>query len=170
MIRVLLLTEESVFDLGTSAGKCWPVIAVFQLKHIRLKYSFIFIYLFIFCVWIGLLRLFYVVSCVVRAVDEFDFRIVINRKLDKWRPVESHAVFENRVFDRICVWYPTIIIMSVKGLYPRCMSTSCSWVMGITNVVTSFCFFQFNTSDSSLLIILVVMLSFFSVSVHLQLS
>ena len=40
--------------------------------------------------------------------------------------------------------------------------------MGVTNVVAGFCFLQCSTSDSSLLIIVVVMLSCFSISVLLS--
>jgi hypothetical protein len=44
---------------------------------------------------------------VVRAVHEFDFRLVINEHLtngDQWK--EGHAVIETHVFDRIYMFSP----------------------------------------------------------------
>jgi len=35
--------------------------------------------------------IFSVVSCVIRDVHKFDFRLVINEALNKWRPVERRA-------------------------------------------------------------------------------
>jgi hypothetical protein len=45
-----------------------------------------------------------VLFSVARAVNKFDFRLVINETPNKWRPVEDRAVIETRVFDRISVF------------------------------------------------------------------
>lgn len=38
--------------------------------------------------------LFCVVSCIVRSVHEFDFRLVINRTTDKWLPLDSDEAID----------------------------------------------------------------------------
>jgi hypothetical protein len=60
-----------------------------------------------------ILQLFSLVSCVLRDVHKFDFRLIINKKL-------CHLVVETRGFDKICVFYPTIFVACVRGLYPGC--------------------------------------------------
>ena len=62
-----------------------------------------------------IIRLFFVVICVVTAAHKFDFRLFLNEITngDGWK--EVHAVTETR---SMC--FPPIVVSSVKGHYPRC--------------------------------------------------
>jgi hypothetical protein len=60
----------------------------------------------VFCAF-KITHLFSVVLYLVRAVYEFDFRLVIKDKPNNWRPVESRSCnntkLEIHVFDMICM-------------------------------------------------------------------
>ena len=51
-------------------------------------------------------QLFSVASCVVRVTHKVDFRIVANKKRQKWRPVYvkelRHAATDIHVFGKVC--------------------------------------------------------------------
>jgi hypothetical protein len=54
----------------------------------------------------------------VRAVDKFDFRLVMKEASRKRRPIKKHALIKTHVFRKIYMFTPTVIT-TVK-LYPCC--------------------------------------------------
>jgi len=61
--------------------------------------------------------LFSAVFCLVTVVHKFGFRLVINEKPDKWRPVaKGLTAIQTHVF------FPLNVVASEKGLYPRSAS------------------------------------------------
>jgi hypothetical protein len=60
-------------------------------------------------------KLFPAMYCVVRAVHEFDFRLVTNEAYNKWRPVERRSCSDEiHVPDWIYIFLMTVVA-SVKG-------------------------------------------------------
>jgi hypothetical protein len=57
----------------------------------------------------------------VRAVHEFDFRLVVNETPNKWRPVEGRPYSDrDLMFLTGSVCCSPTGVATVKGLYPRC--------------------------------------------------
>jgi hypothetical protein len=59
----------------------------------------------VFCAC-DIVQLFSVVFCVVRTVNKFDFRHVINETPNKCQPMERRSCSDGHVFDRICMFSP----------------------------------------------------------------
>jgi hypothetical protein len=77
-----------------------------------------------------IIELLSVVFYVVKAVHMVDFKLVINKTPNKQRLVFvkklGHVVIETHVFWTGATCFPTTVVTSVTGLYPRCAGQMCS--------------------------------------------